>query len=105
MVVARPLAAVVEAFASGASSLAEVESVTGLDPDIVSAAVDHLVRAGRIEAKLLTVGCPSGGCNGCALAASDGAPACSPQASVPGRRGLVALSLRPVHPVQGRPAE
>ena len=60
----------------------------------LTAAVDHLVRAGRLEAKILTVGCPAGGCGGCALASSEGAPACTPEAAVPGRRGLVALSLR-----------
>ena len=90
----RPLAAVLDAFGSGASSLAEIESATALDHDVVTAAVDHLVRAGRLEAKILTVGCPAGGCGGCALASSDGASACTPQAGVPGRRGLVALSLR-----------
>ncbi len=90
----RPLAAVLNAFGSGACSLAEIESATALDHDVVTAAVDHLVRAGRLEAKILTVGCPAGGCGGCALASSEGAPACTPEAAVPGRRGLVALSLR-----------
>ena len=43
----RPLAAVLNAFGSGACSLAEIESATALDHDVVTAAVDHLVRASR----------------------------------------------------------
>ncbi len=75
----RPLAAVLDAFGSGASSLAEIESATALDHDVVTAAVDHLVRAGRLEAKILTVGCPAGGCGGCALASSEGAARLHPR--------------------------
>lgn len=92
----RPLTAVLDAFTDGAASLTEVEARTGLSHDVVSAAVDHLVRAGRIEAKSLTAGCPSGGCGGCAFAASDGSAGCATGAPAPGRRGpgLVALSLR-----------
>lgn len=91
----RPLSAVLDAFTQGAASLAEVEGRTGLSPEVVSAAIDHLVRAGRIEAKSLTAGCPSGGCGGCAMAAADGSAGCSSGAPAAGRRGpgLVTLTL------------
>lgn len=92
----RPLTAVLAAFTAGAASLTEVEGRTGLSHDVVNAAVDHLVRAGRLEATSLSAGCPSGGCGGCAFAASDGSAGCATGAPTPGRRGpgLVALSVR-----------
>lgn len=91
-----PLTAVLDAFESGASSLAEIESRTGLSHGIVEASVDHLVRLGHLEAKELAMGCPSGGCGSCASATVDGAPGCGASAPSPSRQGpvLVALTLR-----------
>lgn len=90
----RPLSAVLDAFERGAASLPDIEKITALDHDVVMAAVDHLIRTGRLEARALTPGCASGGCAGCELAASDSDSgcACAPNA---GRRGggLVALTL------------
>ncbi len=93
---ARPLTAVLAAFEGGARSLDEVGTRTGLSRDVVSAAVEHLVRLGRIEAKELAIGCPSAGCGSCASGTADGTPGCgAPQPS--GQRSgpvLVTLSLR-----------
>lgn len=92
----RPLTAVLDAFEAGATSLADVEDSTRLGRDVVSAAVEHLVRAGRLEARSLSAGCPAGGCGGCAFASADGTAGCPTGAPTPGRRGpgLVALTLR-----------
>lgn len=91
-----PLRAVLTAFEGDVHSLDDIARRTGLSRDVVSAAVDHLVRAGRIEARTLAVGCPDGGCGSCASGTSAGEPGCG--APEPGRSRtgpvLVALSLR-----------
>ncbi len=96
-----PLRAVLDAFSGGAPTLDDVARMTGLPRDVVDAAVEHLVRVGRLSAATLTVGCPSGGCGSCASGTS-GVPGCSATAPGPARSGpvLVALSLRrrPPHP-------
>lgn len=91
-----PLTAVLDAFAGGATSLGEVERRTGLPADVVRAGVDHLIRLGRLDARQLTQGCPSGGCGSCASAAADGTAGCGAAGPGPRREGpvLVALSLR-----------
>ena len=91
----KPLTAVLDAFAGGAGSLAEVAQRTGLSPSVVSASVDHLVRMGRLEAKQLSVGCPSGGCGSCASGVDEG-PGCGASGPSKDRSGpvLVALTLR-----------
>lgn len=91
-----PLTQVLDAFAAGATSLAEVGERTGLAPDVVRASVDHLVRTGRLEAKELAVGCPTGGCGTCASGVA-GEPGCgaSEASAVRGGPVLVALSVRP----------
>lgn len=96
MVVAGPLRQVLAAFEGGAASLAEVQRVTGLTPDVLDASVAHLVRLGRLEARELSLGCPSSGCGGCASATVEGTPACGSAGPSPTRRGpaLVALTLR-----------
>lgn len=97
-----PLAAVLEAFAAGAHSLDEVAASTGRPLDVVRAAVAHLVRAGRLDARELSVGCPAAGCGGCASGTADGAAGCGaagPSARRPGRV-LVTLSLH--RPQSGR---
>ena len=64
-----PLTDVLLAVHSGALTTGEVAQRTGLDADVVSAAVEHLARIGRIE--VLGAGSPCGGagdaCGGCAL--------------------------------------
>lgn len=89
-----PLSAVLAALREGATSLDEVARGTGLARDTVSAAVDHLVRLGRIEASELAVGCPTGGCGSCASGTETGEAGCGSTPS-PRRSGpvLVALSI------------
>jgi hypothetical protein len=86
-----PLRAVLAELTAGAPSLDEVARRTGLDRDVVRAAVDQLVRLGRVRADTLSTSCPDTGCGGCAASScgSRGAPAPS------GRRPvLVSLSVR-----------
>jgi hypothetical protein len=92
---AGPLRAVLSAFEDGASTLPDVARVTGLSRELVDAAVDHLVRMGRIDASELTIGCPDGGCGSCASgsAGSAGCGAAGPSATRSGPV-LVALTVR-----------
>ncbi|HET7762005.1 MAG TPA: FeoC-like transcriptional regulator [Phycicoccus sp.] len=91
-----PLSAVLEAFGSGAGSLAEVAARSGLSPEVVRAAVDHLVRMGRLEAKELALGCPTGGCGSCASGTPQGAAGCGAPGPSGRRSGpvLVTIGLR-----------
>lgn len=50
---------------SGAHQRSDVVRETGLPADVVDAAIDHLVRIGRLTAQPLSSGCPAGGCSGC----------------------------------------
>ncbi len=59
-----PLRDVLTAVEAGTGTLHDVSRRTGLAPDVVRAAVDHLVRIGRIAADRLTVGCGRG-CGSC----------------------------------------
>lgn len=68
-----PLRQVLDAFASGCGSLAEVADHTGLDSDSVRTATDHLVRIGRLAARPLSVGCPGGSCTSCTTGCLPGA--------------------------------
>ncbi|HEX2905064.1 MAG TPA: hypothetical protein VHO01_16545 [Jatrophihabitans sp.] len=90
-----PLRSVLTAFEGGARSRAEVGQATGLTADVVDAAITHLVRIGRLEARELATGCPSGGCGSCASGAGD-SPGCGAPAPSPHRSGpvLVQLSIR-----------
>lgn len=82
-----PLSAVLAQVALGTSTVAEMARNTGLAETVVRAGVDHLVRTGRLQAQELPIGCPPGGCGGCASATSCAAPAPD------GSRRLVTLSL------------
>lgn len=87
---AGPLRAVLAELAAGTPTVAQIASHSGLSEAVTRAAVDHLVRSGRVEAKELAVGCPPAGCGGCALASAG----CDrPQAA--SGRALVTLSLVP----------
>lgn len=90
-----PLSQVLAALEGGVGTLDEVTRTTGLGRDVVDAAVAHLVRIGRLDARELTSGCPSGGCGTCA-AAVEGAPGCGAPAPSGTRSGrvVVALSVR-----------
>ncbi|CAI9407571.1 hypothetical protein AESSP_01848 [Aestuariimicrobium sp. T2.26MG-19.2B] len=95
VVVSAPLSSVLAAFGAGALSLDEVADRTGLDRDVVDAAVDHLRRMGRLRATELAVGCPSGGCGSCASGRPDATAGCGAAAPSAHRSGpvLVQLSL------------
>jgi hypothetical protein len=85
-----PLSAVLDQMSKGTSTVAAMARNTGIDVDVLRAALDHLVRTGRVAAHELPIGCPTGGCGSCASATGCGvAPANG------ARRGLVTLSLTP----------
>lgn len=89
-----PLSMVLAEVEAGTPTVAEMARHSGLAKSVVRAAVEHLVRAGRIESRELSIGCPPSGCGGCASATGDGAEGCGKPAPVPGRRpGLVTLTL------------
>lgn len=103
-----PLRAVLTAVDGGAGTLAELSRRTGLDREMVSAAVEHLERAGQLTATVLAAGCPAGGCGSCATARADGpggaAPGCGSAAPGPGRRGPVLVAFSRVRPPAGTEA-
>jgi len=63
-----PLAQILLAFTDTppCRSVREICHRTGLPRDLVDAALDHLVRTGRLKAESLASGCPEGACGGCA---------------------------------------
>lgn len=87
-----PLRDVLAAFDAGARSRAEIGSLTGLRRDSVDAAIEHLVRMGRLEARELSTGCPGGGCGACASGV-DGAPGCGASGPSAQRSGPVLVQL------------
>lgn len=91
-----PLRSVLAAFDSGVHSLEEICTHTGLSRQVVDAAIDHLVRAGQIEARELAVGCPTAGCGSCASGTASGGAGCGAPGPSAQRSGpvLVALSRR-----------
>lgn len=96
---AGPLRLVLAEVAAGVPTVSEIGRRTGLSADVVSAAIEQLVRMGALAAKEVSAGCPSAGCGGCAsgAVADDGraAPGCGsagPSATRPGPV-LVALSI------------
>ena len=91
-----PLTSVLESFRAGVHSIDEVVQRTGLRRDVVDAAIGHLVRAGRLEARELAIGCPTGGCGSCASGLTDGSAGCGSTEPSDRRSGpvLVTLSLK-----------
>ncbi|MBK9740164.1 MAG: hypothetical protein IPO93_11730 [Actinobacteria bacterium] len=67
-----PLSAVLSAVSTGANTVGEIATRTGLSPDVVDAAVEHLRRMGKIGAVSLSSGCPDGGCTGCGSPSGSG---------------------------------
>lgn len=89
-----PLSLVLAEIEAGTATVNQVARNAGLDEQLVRAAVEHLVRTGRVESRELSMGCPASGCGGCASASVEGTPGCGRPAPIPGRRaGLVTLSL------------
>lgn len=89
---AGPLRTVLEAIEHGAASVSDVAVRTELSPDVVSAAIDHLVRIDRLSVETMAFGCPGGGCGTCA-SGSGGAPGCGAAAPSDGRRGPVLVTI------------
>jgi len=89
---AGPLSAVLEAFreSTGTLTLDEIARARGMDPDLVRAAAEHLVRTGKLASEGISAGCPGGACGGCPLSRS-GPGGCAPGRGAP---TLVALSVR-----------
>lgn len=87
-----PLRSVLAAFAGGAHSRADVARASGLRADVVDAAIEQLVRMGRLEAKELSMGCPGGGCGSCATGIGD-VPGCGAAGASPTRSGPVLVQL------------
>lgn len=69
-----PLTSVLEQVEAGTPTLVEIARRTGLSEEVARAAVDHLLRSGRLAADQVPIGCPPGGCGGCAVAASCSQP-------------------------------
>lgn len=89
-----PLSTVLAELQAGTPTITEMVRRSGLDESVLRAAIDHLVRTGRVESRELSMGCPESGCGGCASASDAGTPGCGLGAPVPGRRaGLVTLTL------------
>jgi hypothetical protein len=88
-----PLHLVLGEISAGTPTLGEISHRTGLSDEVVRAAVDHLVRAGRVVSTELSLGCPTEGCGTCPSASG-----CTLPSALRSRRpGLVSLTLsRPV---------
>jgi hypothetical protein len=95
-----PLRSVLGAFQDGARSRADVCTTTGLRRDVVDAAIEHLLRLGRLDARELAVGCPDGGCGSCASGAGD-APGCGASGPSTRRSGPVLVTLSGRRPTVG----
>ena len=86
---AGPLTSVSEAIARGAVNRSAIVRQTGLDPDLVDAAIERLERMGRLSRAPLGAFCSGGGCSCCPAAGAGGGCA-----SGGGTPGPVALVLR-----------
>jgi FeoC like transcriptional regulator len=88
-----PLRSVLGALEGGASSRTAVCDRAGLRRDVVDAAIEHLLRMGRLDARELTTGCPDGGCGSCA-SGSGNRPGCGAAGPSARRSGPVLVSLQ-----------
>lgn len=91
-----PLTSVLAAVSAGAISRADVAGRTGLARDVADAAIDHLVRMGRLDVQALGTSCPGGACGSCS-SGNDGAPGCDTSTTaVPSGPVLLQISLHRV---------
>ena len=60
-----PSRAVLAQIESGAGSVEQIASATGLNAGLVSVVIDRLVDAGYLTAQPLRSGCPQDGCSSC----------------------------------------
>ncbi|MEZ5094961.1 MAG: FeoC-like transcriptional regulator [Nocardioides sp.] len=87
-----PVSAVLAAFEGGAVSVDEAARRVGTSRELAQAAVDELIRMGRLDARELAVGCPSAGCGSCASGIA-GSPGCGASAPSSQRQGPVLVAL------------
>jgi hypothetical protein len=66
-----PLRQVLTAVDDGALTFDEMARVTGLSQDMITAALDQLLRMGHLRAESLNTGCPPAGCRSCGSAGAD----------------------------------
>jgi hypothetical protein len=64
---AGPLRAVLDAIDDGALTSTEIQRVSGLSKEMVTASLGQLQRMGRLTAEQVAVGCPPAGCGSCAV--------------------------------------
>lgn len=69
-----PLSAVLTQVERGTPTVSEIARRTGLSDEVARAAVDHLLRSGRLQADQVPIGCPPGGCGGCPVSATCAQP-------------------------------
>ena len=69
-----PLSAVLEQVKAGTPTVSEIARRTGLSQEVARAAVDHLLRSGRLQAGQVPLGCPPAGCGGCSVKGSCSQP-------------------------------
>lgn len=62
-----PVRLVLAAVRDGAHVPDDIARRTGLRPDVVGAAVDHLVRTGLVDRPAPAAGCPATACGSCAI--------------------------------------
>lgn len=93
---AGPLRLVLDAIGAGVGSRGDVARHTGLTPDTVDAAVDHLMATGRLTSTVLGGACASGGCSACPSGRADAGPGCGVGDARFGRGPvLLAVASRP----------
>jgi hypothetical protein len=77
----------------GAATLTEVARGTGLDRQVVEAALDRLVAAGYLDAQAMLMGCPPSGCGDCSSSCDVGGCPPVPPGVAAGGPGLVGLTI------------
>lgn len=85
---------------SGAHRRSDIATMTGLPADVVDAAIEHLLRTGRLRAQTLATGCPTGGCSGCGEPTGTGCQTAATRSPGP---VLVTLVARPESPTDLAP--
>ena len=65
-----PLRSVLDAVESGLTTAPAIAERTGLQPDVVQAAIEHLRRMHRLSSMELRTLCAGGGCASCDVACS-----------------------------------
>ena len=83
-----PLAAVLSEIDAGTGTVSLMARHTGLNPEVLQTALDHLIRTGKVDVEQMPFGCPPAGCGACEV---DG---CGTASSGAGRTMLTLLRRR-----------